>query len=154
MSAEVLLDTNVLIYAHDDDCPQKQRVAQELMASLRGSRRASVSAQVLGEYASVVARRFRDVIPSTDLQVQLARFVRMFTVHPNTAGVVIEAVRGTWRHGFSYYDAQIWAVAKVNGIPLVYSEDFTHGREVEGVRFENPFIDLGQSDARDCEPES
>jgi predicted nucleic acid-binding protein len=147
MSAEVLLDTNVLIYAHDDDCPQKQLVAQELVSSLRVSRRASVSAQVLGEYASVVARRFRDVIPATDLQAQLERFVRMFTVHPNTAGVVIEAVRGTWRHGFSYYDAQIWAVAKLNGIPLVYSEDFAHGSEVEGVRFENPFIDVDDRDS-------
>jgi len=43
-------------------------------------------------------------------------------------------------HGFSYWDAQIWATARLNQIPIVLSEDFAHGRRIEGVRFLNPFL--------------
>jgi predicted nucleic acid-binding protein len=38
-----------------------------------------------------------------------------------------------------FWDAQIWATAKLNQIPQVLSEDFQHGRAVEGVEFVNPF---------------
>jgi predicted nucleic acid-binding protein len=39
----------------------------------------------------------------------------------------------------SYYDAQIWASARLNQIPTVFSEDFASGSTVEGVTFINPF---------------
>jgi predicted nucleic acid-binding protein len=45
------------------------------------------------------------------------------------------------RYQLSYYDAQIWAVARLNRIPLVLSEDFSDGSVIEGVRFANPFAD-------------
>jgi predicted nucleic acid-binding protein len=44
------------------------------------------------------------------------------------------------RHGLSFWDALIWAAAHENGVPIIYSEDFQHGRELEGVRFINPFV--------------
>jgi len=39
----------------------------------------------------------------------------------------------------SYWDAQIWASARLNQIPLILSEDFDAGAIIEGVRFVNPF---------------
>ena len=45
------------------------------------------------------------------------------------------------RHCLSLWDALIWAAARENGVRLIYSEDFQHGREIEGVRIVNPFID-------------
>ncbi len=33
----------------------------------------------------------------------------------------------------------IWATARDAGVPIVLSEDFQDGREIEGVRFVNPF---------------
>ena len=53
--------------------------------------------------------------------------------------VVLEAGRGVRDHHLSYYDAQIWAAARLNQVPLVFSEDFQDGRVLEGVRFVNPF---------------
>ena len=43
------------------------------------------------------------------------------------------------RHGLSFWDALIWAAAAENGIKTVYTEDYQDGREIEGVRFVNPF---------------
>jgi predicted nucleic acid-binding protein len=51
----------------------------------------------------------------------------------------VEAVRGVSAHRLSYWDALIWATAKLNRIPTVFSEDFSDGRVIEGVSFHNPF---------------
>jgi predicted nucleic acid-binding protein len=39
----------------------------------------------------------------------------------------------------SFWDALIWATARNAGVPVVLSEDYQDGREIEGVRFVNPF---------------
>jgi len=58
-----------------------------------------------------------------------------------TPFVVLEAARGVRDYQFSYWDAQVWAVAKLNQIPVIYSEDFNVGAEIEGIRFLNPLAD-------------
>jgi hypothetical protein len=37
------------------------------------------------------------------------------------------------------YDAQIWAVARVNGVRHILTEDVPGRAEIEGVRYHNPF---------------
>jgi predicted nucleic acid-binding protein len=39
----------------------------------------------------------------------------------------------------AYWDAQIWASAKMSQIPVVFSEDFGPRAIIEGVSFVNPF---------------
>ncbi|MDO8963259.1 MAG: hypothetical protein Q7W30_02075, partial [Coriobacteriia bacterium] len=56
-----------------------------------------------------------------------------------TDEVIADAVRGTIEHGMSFYDAQLWATARLSGIRVVLTEDFSDGRVVEGVRFVDPF---------------
>lgn len=146
MSA-ALVDTNVLVYAHDASAPAKQRRAIRLLRELAEGRDGALCAQVLGEYLSVVSRKLKYALSVEVACDQVRVLVPSFSVYDTTLDVALEAGRATHVHGFSYYDAQIWAVAKLNGISLVYSEDFAHGREVEGVRFENPFIDVGDLDA-------
>jgi predicted nucleic acid-binding protein len=35
--------------------------------------------------------------------------------------------------------AQLWASARLNQIPTIFSEDFASGSTLDGVRFVNPF---------------
>ena len=63
----------------------------------------------------------------------------IFPVHNLTPMIVLEALRGVRDHQISYYDAQIWASARLNQIPAIFSEDFNQG-VLEGVRFVNPFL--------------
>jgi len=60
-------------------------------------------------------------------------------VLPLTEQVALEATRGVRDHHLSYYDAQIWAAARLNQIPVIFSEDFQDGVMLEGIRFVNPF---------------
>ena len=52
----------------------------------------------------------------------------------------IRALGAIQRNGLSFWDALIWAAAVENGIPVIYTEDYQDGREVEGARFVNPFL--------------
>ena len=56
-----------------------------------------------------------------------------------TLPVIREATRGALEYNFPYYDAQIWATARMHPIQVVLSEDFQHRQIVEGVLFFNPF---------------
>ena len=49
--------------------------------------------------------------------------------------------RGVRDHAMGFWDAQIWAAARLNQIGLVLSEDLQDRAVVEGVRFVNPFVD-------------
>ena len=42
-------------------------------------------------------------------------------------------------HRFSYWDSAIIAAARALGCRELYTEDMSHGREVEGVLIVNPF---------------
>ena len=64
-----------------------------------------------------------------------------------TGSVVLQAARGVCDHQFSFWDAQIWAVARLNQVPVIFSEDFDSGAVIEGVQFVNPF-------AGDFQPEA
>ncbi|MDO8879482.1 MAG: PIN domain-containing protein [Coriobacteriia bacterium] len=147
MSAVALVDTNVLIYAFDDDEQDKRLRALRVLDSLVRDARGAVSAQVLAEFYSVLSRRFRHRLTSEVAAGHVRDWADALTTHDTSVGVVLEALRGAIRYQMPYYDAQIWAVARVNRIPLVLSEDFADGTVIEGVRFANPFAEGFDLDA-------
>ena len=57
-----------------------------------------------------------------------------------TSSITLPALNAISAHGLSFWDALIWAAAKENGIPVVYTEDSQHGRDIEGVRIVNRFL--------------
>ena len=82
-------------------------------------------------------------LPKTALRTltessRLNNYASAWTVYDLTPHVVLEAVRGVRERSLSYWDAQIWAVARMHYIPVVLSEDFQDGFLLEGVRFLNP----------------
>lgn len=134
-----LLDANVLVYAHDHADDPKRARARLLLAHLGGAGRASIPAQALAELSSVALRKLRPPLPPEALYPIIEGFEASFPILPLTASVVLEAVRGVRDHRFAYYDAQIWALARLSQIPVVVSEDFASGSTVEGVTFLDPF---------------
>lgn len=139
MTARYLIDTNVLVYVHDRSQAAKQKRAEEVLARVASGPTAALSAQALSELASVLLRKLKPPMQPAAVYAQVESISRVFPVLPVTQAVVLEAVRGVRDHRFSYYDAQIWAVAKLGQIPIVLSEDFDTGSRIEGVSFLNPF---------------
>jgi predicted nucleic acid-binding protein len=52
----------------------------------------------------------------------------------------VEALRVAGKHRFAWYDSIIVASALESQCDTLYSEDFQHGRQIEGLRMENPFV--------------
>jgi predicted nucleic acid-binding protein len=137
-----MVDTNVLVYAVDPSSGDKHQYALALIQHLIDRDALAVSTQVLNEFYAVATRARKSSLLSHD---QAARYIRTVAassvVLPVTLAETLLAVEAVTRHGFSFWDALIWAAPKENGIPVVYTEDFQHGRDIEGVRIINPFLD-------------
>ena len=50
-----------------------------------------------------------------------------------------EAIAATRRHAIPFWDAMLWATVKAAGCRFLLTEDLQDGRDLEGVRFVNPF---------------
>ncbi len=135
----VLIDTNVLVYAYDQAYPAKQRRAIDLLSYIRTVRVGAISAQTLSEFFATVTRKLVPPLTMAEAEAQLWGFVSQWPVLPVTEKVVLEAVRGARLYQLHFWDAQIWAVARLHGLPTILSEDFNPGARIEDVRFINPF---------------
>ena len=136
---KMLIDTNVLIYAYDRSEPHKQRQALAVLDHLAGAGQGVLSTQVLTEFSSVALRKLTAVLTPEQVEARVTHYAQIFTVLPVTVPVIQMGLRGVREHSLSFWDAQIWAVARLHGLPLLLSEDFNPGAVVEGVRFANPF---------------
>ncbi len=138
MAARYLLDTNLLVYALDRREPVKRERAREVLRRVGGAGSAALPAQVLSEFANTCLKKLEPRPDPEAIRREVERLLLAFPVLPLTGPVVLEALRGVREHLLSYYDAQIWAVARLGQVGVVLSEDFNPGAVLDGVSFANP----------------
>ena len=137
----VLVDTNILVYAHDRGEPEKQEQAILVLDALQASGQGCLPTQALAEFFCVTTRGKDPMLSVAQARRQVDDLALAWTVLDTTALLVQEAARGVQAHQLSYYDAQIWASARLGQVLVVFSEDFSDGTALEGVRFVNPFAE-------------
>ncbi len=139
MTGRILVDTNVVVYAYDRSEPAKQAQATQVLNDLVVSRTGVISAQVLFEFFNAVTRRIAAPLTSEEAYERIRHLILAWPVLEITPLIVLVAARGSWQHQMRVWDAQIWATARLNQIPVIFSEDFSDGTVVEGIRTVNPF---------------
>jgi predicted nucleic acid-binding protein len=139
MSDRYLVDTNILVYAYDRAEPVKMEKAQQLLQWLEWNAVGVLSTQVLGEFFWIVSRKLATPLPLKECALRLESFLRSWPILLITPLVLLEAARGTTEYQLPFWDAQLWATAKLNGVFKVLSEDFSHQSWIESVQFINPF---------------
>jgi predicted nucleic acid-binding protein len=137
--APILIDTNLLIYLFDQNEPVRQSRATEVLDQLELMGLGRLSVQNLAEFFSVSTRKLSPPMSPSEALAQVNLFTRAWPVFDLTPLIILEAGRGVRDYQMSYYDAQIWATARLNQIPVIFSEDFNVGAALEGVQFVNPF---------------
>jgi predicted nucleic acid-binding protein len=137
--SSILLDTNVLVYAFDIRQSSLQEKAKAIILKAEETATGCISVQCLGEFFRVVTAKMQ--LPADEMFKQVEYWQSAFPVFSLTPQIVLEAARGVRDYQLSYYDAQIWASARLNQIPVIFSEDFQDGQALEGIRFINPFAD-------------
>jgi predicted nucleic acid-binding protein len=138
MAARYVVDTNLLVYAVDRREPEKRELAREVLRRVGGAGTAALPSQVLSEFANACLRKLEPKPEPEAVRREVERLMLAFPVLPVTGPVVLEALRGVGEHMLSYYDAQIWAVARLGQVGVVLSEDFNPGAVLDGVSFTNP----------------
>jgi predicted nucleic acid-binding protein len=138
MAARYVVDTNVLVYALDRRQPEKRQRAREVLRRVGTAGTAALPAQVLSEFGGACLRKLEPRPESEAIRREVERLMLAFPILPLTGPVVLEALRGVREHLLSYYEAQIWAVARLGQVAVILSEDFNAGTVLDGVSFTNP----------------
>ncbi len=136
-----LLDANLLIYTLDPRDPAKRLRASEVIDTLSETGAAAVSTQTLAEFYHIVTRKLPIPFPTDAAETSLLRLSAALPVILITLPIVLEAARGAGQYQMSYWDAQVWATAKLNQIPYVLTENMQERDILEGVRFLNPLAE-------------
>ncbi len=138
-----LVDTNVLVYRHDDRFPEKQRTANSLLRRGLVTGQLRIPHQVLVEFVSAVTRPLRNgagLLSRQEAQSEVEKLLKEFVVLYPVEAVLRTALHGAAAYGLSWFDAHLWAYAEHFGLPEIFSEDFQHGRLYGSVRALNPFL--------------
>ncbi|MEI2583603.1 PIN domain-containing protein [Scytonema sp. PRP1] len=138
MNGRILLDTNILVYIYDPFDSTKQERAIAIVDRLIQTNRAVISTQVMGEFFMATTRAKRQLLSPAEAIARIRNYMSACSVVDVTRLITLEAIRGVEAHKFGFWDAQIWATARLNQISEVYSEDFNTGAIIEGVQFTNP----------------
>jgi predicted nucleic acid-binding protein len=137
MSVRSFIDTNILVYTDDQDAPEKQRVALDLVEQLRLQRIGVVSTQVLQEYFTAAIRKLHVRPDIARRKVEI--FARLDLVQVDL-DLILSAIDLHRLHAVSFWDALIVRAALANGCAVLYSEDLQMGRRINELRVVNPFV--------------
>ncbi len=139
MSVKTFVDTNVVIYAHDVDAGEKQRVAKGLLQELWTERTGVLSAQVLQEFYINVTRKIKTPLPKNLARLVVTSYAIWCT--ETTPAEIAAAFRIEDESQIGFWDALIVSSAVKSGASRILSEDLNAGQRIAGILVENPFAD-------------
>lgn len=137
MSEIVFVDTNILVYAHDQDAGGKRERARTALEALWSSGAGRLSVQVLQEFYVNVTRKLASPVARSIAREVLIAYGEWIRV-PTTAATVARAADVADMAEISFWDALIVASAEAAGAAVLYSEDLNAGQVIAGVRIVDP----------------
>lgn len=137
MRGREFLDTNVLIYAHDNRDSFKYDTARDLVRRLLRERRGVISLQVLQEFFFAATGKLG--MSSRDARESVLQYSRFDVVRFGVVDVVA-AIDLHRLHRWSIWDALIVRAALNGGCRTLHTEDMQSGYVVDGLTLRNPFV--------------
>lgn len=139
MSAESFIDTNIFVYQLERLDARKADIADDLIEHGIETQTACISFQVIQECINTAIRKAEVPLTEDELCKYLVDVLApLYRVQPDIR-LYQKALEIRFRYRFGFYDALIVAAAVEAGCKTLYTEDLTHGQQVEGVTITNPF---------------
>lgn len=132
-------DTNILVYMFDDDALVKKERACQLFETEASAGRAILSTQVLQEFYVSVTRKLAVPLDSESAE-DVVRNLSVLPVIRIDTEKILAAIGRTRRMNVSFWDSLIIEAALAGGASRLFSEDLQHGRAIDGLKIQNPFI--------------
>jgi len=137
--ARIFLDTNILVYARDRSELSKGPFAGKLLEDIFLAGRPMLSVQVLSEFFWTVTRKLAIPLTTDEAAAEIRRLMALTYVAPLTEELLEKALDAASAYGLPFWDAEIFAAAKLHHATTVLSEDFQHRQTIDAVTFLNPF---------------
>ncbi len=137
MSAEVFLDTNIVVYAVDTS-PASAAKNKRARHIIRGGK-FGVSAQVVQEFYVTSTRKLKKPL-STSMAIKWVDRLCRAEFTPVDAAIIKMGIANAKRYQISYWDGAILAAAEALGAPVLFTEDLNHGQSYGAVKVVNPFL--------------
>lgn len=138
--SKVFVDTNVLIYAHDNTAGRKHHVARERVLGLWENGQGLLSTQVLQEFFLGVTRKIPNPV-SLPVGRKIIEDLLSWELVINDGPAVLAAIDIQSRYRLSFWDSLIVQAALRGTAAVLLSEDLAHGQVIQGVTIQNPFVE-------------
>ncbi|MHA1495676.1 MAG: type II toxin-antitoxin system VapC family toxin [Candidatus Thorarchaeota archaeon] len=142
---KTLLDTNILVHAHNQSSPQQKKASEILRDAIHSRLDAYIIPQILYEFFSVVTNSRRVDKPLAtneafdickDLWVSSA--IKIIEPQSSTTLVVFDLVRNHGIAGAQIFDYVIAATAKEHGIERIFTENTRDFAVFDFLKVVNP----------------
>lgn len=138
MSDRVFLDTNIVVYLFDDDSPERQARAAEILRADGETMELVLSTQVLQEFYVAVTRKLERPLAEDDALLAVQSLIEL-TVTQVDPDMIVSAIELSQAHSVSFWDALIVQAALTSDCQRLLTEDMQDGRRFGELLVENPF---------------
>ncbi len=140
MRDKIFFDTNILVYAYEDNQSEKRRVCLDLVQGVFDTEIAGViSNQVLGEFSNIMVNKVDIGIAGAELTVKDLTDSKHWTKISYGPDTVKNALSTCRAYGIRFWDSVIVETMKENGITEIITENERDFGGVPGIKVTNPF---------------
>lgn len=132
------IDTNVLVYAYDNQDAQKQQQAKTLLRRLWQEQTGCISIQVLQEFYVTTTRKLAKPLTVSEAS-QIISDLGLWRIHQPQVEDILSAIQIQQRHQLSFWDSMIVRSASQLGCSVIWTEDLNSGQLIEGCQIQTPF---------------
>jgi predicted nucleic acid-binding protein len=138
VAERVFVDTNVLLYAHDQDAGERRAIGEHVLRQLWKSRSGVLSIQVLQEFYAEFTRRLDSAAARRRAREIVEAYSAWPVVRLDTSDVLAVCEYAD-RYQVSVWDASILSAAKKGHADVLLSDKLSHGWHISGLEIRNPF---------------
>ena len=133
---KVFIDSNIFVYAVDNDNTDKQTKAKSVLADIITNKIPVISTQVLQEFYNVSTTKIKvDKFLAKSIVHDLC-YMEVVQVAPE---LIEEGIDISISSQISFWDGLIIAAAELANCSIVISDDLNDGQIIRGVKIINPF---------------
>ncbi len=140
MPGRIFVDTNILIYAHDNDAGTRHTIAKNIIKELWLNKTGVLSMQVLQEFYVKITRKIKTPIKHHTARMIVNDYMA-WQVRITDPWLVKIAFNIEDRYKLSFWDSMIVAAAQSMKADILMTEDLNNGQNYNGVAVKNPFLE-------------
>ena len=141
MSDKYFIDTNIFIYAFDQQTPGKNKTANDLIKIALSDHKGCISFQVVQEFLNVATRKFKVPLSFHDSKKYLENILSPLCEIFTSIDLYNRALDIMERWQYSFYDSLIISAAIQANCNILFSEDLQHKQKIQSITILNPFLE-------------